>query len=179
MSAVKNDVSPFHYRSADKPTRTFHLHVGDSLSVMAEEFSGIMIESIDRNCIELSNGLTKNVGEEIDVDIYMNSYQEQMLRLALERHFETERSNFSGRKFKIKTLALFFIDDITSYRESSDGKKPYLLQTFERLLKEKLEETIAVLSDSEQEYRDYLEASLSDIKACHAGYFAQDNSSSD
>ena len=179
LSAVKNDVATFQYRSADKPTRTFHLHVGDSLSVMAEEFSGIMIESIDRNCIELSNGLTKNVGEEIDVDIYMNSYQEQMLRLALERHFETERSNFSGRKFKIKTLALFFIDDITSYRESSDGKKPYLLQTFERLLKEKLEETIAVLSDSEQEYRDYLEASLSDIKACHAGYFAQDNSSSD
>ena len=50
----------------------------------------------------------------MDVDVYMSSYQEQMLRLALERHFETERENFCNRTFKIKTLALFFIDDISS-----------------------------------------------------------------
>ncbi len=36
----------------------------------------------------------------------MTSYQEQMLRLALERHFETERENFCGRQYKVKTLAL-------------------------------------------------------------------------
>ena len=119
------------------------------------------------------------VGEEMYVDVFMNSYQEQMLRLALERHFDTERQNFSGRTFKIKTLALFFIDDISSYRRSNDGKNPYLLESFERLLREKLKELIAVLSDQEKEYRDYLEASLNDISACHAGYFAQDNSSSD
>ncbi len=43
----------------------------------------------------------------MDVDIYMSSYQEQMLRLALERHFETEKENFCNRQYKIKTLALF------------------------------------------------------------------------
>lgn len=133
----------------------------------------------DKNAIELSNGLIKNVGEEMNVDIYMQSYQEQMLRLALERHFETERENFCGRTFKIKTLALFFIDDITSYRESEDGKKPYLLEAFERLLKEKLVATIKDLDKSEAEYREYLEASLNHIDECHGGYFAQDNSSSD
>jgi len=53
-------------------------------------------------------GITKSTGEELDVDIYMTSYQEQMMRLALERHFEIEKSNFCGRNFKIKTLALFF-----------------------------------------------------------------------
>ena len=127
----------------------------------------------------MSNGLIKNVGEEMNVDIYMQSYQEQMLRLALERHFETERENFCGRTFKIKTLALFFIDDITSYRESEDGKKPYLLEAFERLLKEKLVATIKDLDESEAEYREYLEASLNHIDECHGGYFAQDNSSSD
>ena len=115
----------------------------------------------------------------MDVDVFMNSYQEQMIRLALERHFETERHNFSGRTFKIKTLALFFIDDITSYRKSEDGKRPYILEAFERLLKEKLRDTIGKLSDQENEYREYLEASLKNIRACHAGYFAQDNSSSD
>ncbi len=115
----------------------------------------------------------------MDVDVFMSSYQEQMIRLALERHFETERHNFSGRTFKIKTLALFFIDDITSYRKNQDGKKPYILEAFERLLKEKLRDTIGKLSDQENEYREYLEASLKNIRACHAGYFAQDNSSSD
>ena len=149
------------------------------MSVISEEFNGITIQAIDKNAIELSNGLIKNVGEEMNVDIYMQSYQEQMLRLALERHFETERENFCGRTFKIKTLALFFIDDITSYRESEDGKKPYLLEAFERLLKEKLVATIKDLDESEAEYREYLEASLNHIDECHGGYFAQDNSSSD
>ena len=102
-----------------------------------------------------------------------------MIRLALERHFETERHNFSGRTFKIKTLALFFIDDITSYRKGEDRKKPYILEAFERLLKEKLKDTIGKLSEQESEYREYLEASLKNIRACHAGYFAQDNNSSD
>ena len=90
-----------------------------------------------------------------------------------------KRENFCGRTFKIKTLALFFIDDITSYRESEDGKKPYLLEAFERLLKEKLVATIKDLDESEAEYREYLEASLNHIDECHGGYFAQDNSSSD
>lgn len=179
LSVVKNEKAIFQHKSADSPTKTYQLQVNDSLSVISEEFNGITIQAIDKNAIELSNGLIKNVGEEMNVDIYMQSYQEQMLRLALERHFETERENFCGRTFKIKTLALFFIDDITSYRESEDGKKPYLLEAFERLLKEKLVAIIKDLDKSEAEYREYLEASLNHIDECHGGYFAQDNSSSD
>lgn len=102
-----------------------------------------------------------------------------MLRLALQRHFETEKENFCNRNYKIKTLALFFIDDITSYRSSDDGKKPYLLTMFEELLKEQIEKNISSLNEHDKEYRDYLEASLSDLSACHAGYFSQDNSDSD
>ena len=179
LSVKKNEVATFQYKSADNPTRTFQLRVNDSLARIAEEFAGLTVSAIDKNFIELSNGQTKTVGEEMTVDIFMNSYQEQMIRLALERHFETERENFSGRTFKIKTLALFFIDDITSYRKGEDGKKPYILEAFERLLKEKLTDTIGKLTDQESEYKEYLQASLDNIRACHAGYFAQDNSSSD
>lgn len=102
-----------------------------------------------------------------------------MLKLAIQRHFETERQNFSGRQFKIKTLALFFIDDITSYREDDEGKSPYLREMFERLLKEAIEELISKLPDEENAYKEFLNASLLDLSACHAGYFAQDNSDSD
>lgn len=179
MSVTKNDSATFQHKQEDAPTRSFQLRVGDSLSQIADELTGLTIQTIDKNSIELSNGQIKTVGEEMDVDVFMSSYQEQMIRLALERHFETERHNFSGRTFKIKTLALFFIDDITSYRKSEDGKKPYILEAFERLLKEKLKDTIGKLSEQENEYREYLEASLKNIRACHAGYFAQDNSSSD
>lgn len=179
LSVAKNEEAVFQHKRTDNPTKTYHLQVNDSLSIISEEFNGITIQVIDKNAIELSNGLIKTVGEEMNVDIYMQSYQEQMLRLALERHFETERENFCGRTFKIKTLALFFIDDITSYRASEDGKKPYLLEAFERLLKEKLTATIKGLSEQETEYREYLEASLENIGECHGGYFAQDNSSSD
>ena len=179
LSVTKNDSATFQYKQEDAPTRSFQLRVGDSLSQISDELTGLTIQTIDKNSIELSNGQIKTVGEEMDVDVFMSSYQEQMIRLALERHFETERHNFSGRTFKIKTLALFFIDDITSYRKNQDGKKPYILEAFERLLKEKLRDTIGKLSEQESEYREYLEASLKNIRACHAGYFAQDNSSSD
>lgn len=179
LSVVKNDSATFQYKRADAPTRNYQLHVGDSLSQIAEDLTGLTIRTIDKNSIELSNGQIKTVGEEMDVDVFMSSYQEQMIRLAMERHFETERHNFTGRTFRIKTLALFFIDDITSYRKDEDGKKPYILEAFERLLKEKLKDTISKLTEQESRYREYLEASLKNIKACHAGYFAQDNSSSD
>lgn len=179
LSVKKGDVATFQYKSADNPTKAYQLRVNDSLAQIAEEFTGLTITAIDKNFVELSNGQTKTVGEEMTVDIFTNSYQEQMIRLALERHFEAERENFSGRTFKIKTLALFFIDDITSYRKGEDGKKPYILEAFERLLKENLIDTINKLPDQENEYKEYLQASLDNIRACHAGYFAQDNSSSD
>ena len=169
----------FQYKKKDKSTKNFVLKKGDSLSIICDDFEGITISAIDKTSVEFSNGITKTSGEEIDVDIYMTSYQEQMLRLALQRHFETEKENFCSRTHKIKTLALFFIDDITSYRCGEDGKNPYLLTIFEELLKEQIEKTIATLDEHDKEYKEYLESSLANISACHAGYFSQDNSDSD
>ena len=169
----------FQYKRKDETTKNFTLKKGDSLSIISDAFEGITISVIDKTTVEFSNGIIKTSGEELDVDIYMTSYQEQMLRLALQRHFETEKENFCNRNYKIKTLALFFIDDITSYRVSEDGKKPYLLTMFEELLKEQIEKTIASLDEHDVEYKEYLKASLSDLSACHAGYFSQDNSDSD
>ena len=177
FSIENKEAVHFQYKQKDTATKSFELKKGDSLSIIAEAFAGVTISGIGKNFVEFS--ITKNTGEELDVDIYMISYQEQMLRLALQRHFETERENFCDRKYKIKTLALFFIDDITSYREDTDGKEPYLRIAFEKLLKEQLEKTIASLNEHDEEYKKYLEASLADLQACHAGYFAQDNNDTD
>ena len=178
LSLRSKESANFQYKARNRATRTYTLQKDDSLAVIDTAFEGITIDGISTNEVVFSNGQTKTQGEELDVDIYMTSYQEQMLRLALERHFEIERENFCGRQYKIKTLALFFIDDITSYRKDADGKAPYLLESFERLLKEKINEELQKLSEHESEYREYLEASLADISACHAGYFSQDNTDS-
>ena len=147
--------------------------------MIATELEGIIIEGISTSTVELSNGQVKSTGEEFSTDIYSTSYQESMIRLALERHFETERINFT-RNNKIKTLALFFIDDIYSYRvNEGQDKQPYLKETFERLLSEKINAVLPTLNEQEQEYKDYLQASKADLNATHAGYFSQDNSSSD
>jgi len=175
--ASKTSVT-MQYKKQNEETKTFTLYPDDSLSIITDAFEGVTVKEIDATSVTFSNGVTKTAGEELDVDIYMTSYQEEMIRLALQRHFETERENFN-RTFKIKTLALFFIDDITSYRANDEGKKPYVLEAFERLLKDSIEKTISVLDEHETAYRAYLEASLADISACHAGYFAQDNNDSD
>lgn len=180
MAIQSKTSAKFNLIQKDGPTKSFELKKGDSLSIISEEFEGIVIDAIGSNFIELSNGQTKSQGEEFSTDIYSSSYQEQMLKLAIDRHFETERINFD-RKFKIKTLALFFIDDIHSYRndENSD-KEPYLKNTFERLLLEKINAVLPTLStENEKDYIEYLEASKKDIASCHAGYFSQDNSNSD
>ena len=179
LSIASKESVTFQRKKKDDSTRTFTLKTGDSLGIVSDAFEGITILAITTNTVEFSNGVIKTTGEEMDVDVYMSSYQEQMIRLALERHFETERENFCNRSFKIKTLALFFIDDISSYRPDADGKAPYLLTAFERLLKERIKAVLASLNDHEAEYRAYLEASLADLSACHAGYFSQDNSDSD
>jgi type III restriction enzyme len=179
MTLRKNDSVTFQYKKCDEATRTFTLNVGDSLSVISDAFEGIGIDAIEASSVTFTNGISKSQGEEMDVEIYMSSYQEEMLRLALQRHFETEKENFCARTFRIKTLALFFIDDISSYRPNEDGKVPYLLQAFERLLKERIETVLNGLDEHDMEYRAYLEASLANPGACHAGYFSQDNSDSD
>lgn len=169
----------FQLKKRNQNTKTYILKNGESLSVIDPAFEGITILAIGNNYVELTNGQTKYQGEEFNIDIYSSSYQEQMLKLAIQRHFETERQNFSGRQFKIKTLALFFIDDITSYRDAGNGKKPYLKEMFEHLLIQHMKSLITKLPDSEMEYKEYLKASIADINACHAGYFSQDNHDTD
>lgn len=176
---AKNDSVKFQHKKRDEPTKTYTLQSGDPLSMISNAFQGITIKAIGQSSVEFSNGIVKFTGQELDVNIYMTSYQEQMIKLALERHFETEKENFCDRTFRIKTLALFFIDDITSYRQDGNGKSPYLLKAFERLLKERIEIVLKNLDSHYSEYRAYLEASLEKVSACHAGYFSRDNSDSD
>ena len=155
-------------------TKRLTLYKGDSLGEISPEMGGIIINGIGSGMVVLSNGQEKHKGEEFDVDIYSTPYQEGMMRLAIQRHFETERTNFM-RTQKIKTLALFFIDDIASFRGEGEGNNAWLRNTFDRLLRERLEQEIANTAENSQDYAQFLQASLDNIGECSAGYFARDN----
>lgn len=175
LSTIKGEsVSILHTTSNSKNTHV--LMPEDSLGRISPEFAGLYITGITKDGIELSNGLFKEVGAEFAVDAYSSSYQEQMIRLALLRHFETERDNFR-RGIKIKTLALFFIDSIQSFRGDNEGKNAWLRDMFDRLLEERLE--IELQKDNTEEYEAYLLATKENIANSRAGYFAQDLNETD
>lgn len=165
-----------HFTNKNHSQR-FVLHKDESLGIMSEHLSGITVTGISSSEVELSNGQTKHVGDEFTADIYSTSYQENMIRLAIQRHFETERQLFH-RESKIKTLALFFIDNIVSFRGDEQGDGAWLRDLFDKWLEYQLREELKNGENSE-EYTDYLNASLQDIAGCRAGYFAKDNNDSD
>ena len=185
LLSTKNKANAQFQLITEKEKRpSISLAKDNSLALLHPAFDGVYINSIGKN-VELSTGQVLERGTEIYTDIYSSSYQDLMLKLALKRHFETERENFR-RKYKIKTLCLFFIDDIDSYRpEKGSGRPSYLKDSFEKLLKEKIEDELCLVDqligegEDLTEYKLYLEASRADIAATHSGYFARDNDDSD
>lgn len=169
--------------------KTIEVKKGDSLSVFGEEFSGIIIdeigktedESITRG-VTLSNGQILANGDMVYGGIYKETYQELMMKQALINHFDAEKKNFM-RARKIKTLTLFFIDSVHSYRGEEDIKG-HLRVKFEEMLSSKIKEEIEILIDAEEgerekEYKLYLKASFENISQTNGGYFSEDNSTSE
>ncbi len=161
---------------------------GDSLSVFGEEYSGITIEEIGKTSddaiksgVTLSNGQILAKGDIIYGGVYTQTYQELMLKQSIKNHLETEKENFL-RGNKIKTLSLYFIDSVKSYR-NEDGGAGHLRVKFESMLKDALVEEIKSLKESKdlrsEEYKSFLEASLEDISKTNGGYFSEDNSTSE
>ncbi|MCR5820488.1 MAG: type III restriction-modification system endonuclease [Bacteroidaceae bacterium] len=149
------------------------LREGESLGGAFDirDMDNLTISNIGNGMVDLSNGRELMTGMEISIDAYSDSYQRLMIQTALKRHFETERVNFNFPR-KIKTIALFFIGDIESFR----GENAWLREMFNVELKKQLEEQIAC---SDGDYRDFLQASLDNLEECSAGYFAQDKQDSD
>ena len=154
--------------------KTETLQAGDPIT-LAPEMQNVSIDSVEKGLVRLTNGKEFHTKEHFSPSVYAQSYQEEMVKLAIQRHFETERQNFE-RPQRMKTLALFFIDSIKSYRGEGD-ENGWLADKFESLLKERVEYELT--QSCSDDYKAYLEATLKDLHACHGGYFAEDNQNSD
>ncbi|WP_296239424.1 type III restriction-modification system endonuclease [uncultured Lawsonella sp.] len=167
--------------------KSITLRVGESLGDIDGDFAGVTVEGVGKtenalikSGVTLSNGQILAPGDILASRVYSETYQSLMMKQALDNHFEAEWENFR-RSTKVKTLTLFFIDSIESYR-GEDGPG-HLRARFHELLTTKLNEQIDKHKNDTsavgQEYVDYLRASLADVAATNGGYFAADNSSSD
>ncbi|MCI7552046.1 MAG: type III restriction-modification system endonuclease [Arcanobacterium sp.] len=163
------------------------LRVGESLGDVDGDFAGITIDGVGKtedalikSGVTLSNGQILATGDILAARVYSETYQSVMMKQALDNHFEAEWENYR-RSTKVKTLTLFFIDSIESYR-GEDGPG-HLRARFHDLLTAKLRELIdkhaGDTSTVGQDYLAYLRASLADVAATNGGYFSADNSSSD
>ena len=172
INAAKGETKTVRFQN-EQTKKTFDLTETDSLSAIDTSFENIHVSAISKAEVELNNGMILHKSDSIYPEVFRDTFQTTMLNLALDRHFEKEYENFCNGLTKIKTLSLFFIDSIESFR--NDG---YLRSEFERLLKEKLNVLIGKYqngSDKEKEYADYLAYSLTHINETIAGYFAEDN----
>ena len=177
VSTVNGSSANMKYTSEGNHDVTHTLYVGDSLGEIDADLDGVVIEGITRNSVLLSNGQEKFVSDQFFPDQYSASYQEGMMDLALMRHFETERQNFEREGLPIKTLALFFIDNIESFRGQNGENDGWLRMKFLELLKARVEKEL--LKHNSDAYKKYLEATLENLDSTCAGYFAQDNNDSD
>lgn len=155
-----------------KNSKKFEILAGESLPSDFE--GGLLFEGGGEKA--LSNGLKfDDKRKELNPETFSVLYQKIIISQALDQHFKKERENWvrenaGENPAKIKTLSLFFIDSISSYRKE-DG---WLKNTFENLLRKKLKDAIS--KETNTEYKDFLEYSLRNISECHGGYFAEDAS---
>ena len=156
---------------------------GDDLSLIDSGFEGNVTYIGGK---KLSNDLELEPGMTLIPGTFTQSYQELIIRNAIDKHFEKERENFFRPNGKIKTVSLFFIDSISSYgvkSEDGEGRKlGWLAQIFDRLLLEKLNQELSLEgtgSIKEQEYFEFLRATKVNIGAARGAYFGEDRSSND
>lgn len=184
MSRSRPKTATFENLDTHKKTT---LHIGDSLGQADGDFAGITVAEVGKTRVpEIKSGVTLSndqilgTGDTIVSRVYTETYQSLMMKRALENHFETEWVNYQ-RATKVKTLTLFFIDSIASYR-GADGPG-HLRTRFHELLHQQLTKEIDKhkngTSQAERDYVDYLRASAADVAATNGGYFSADNSSSD
>lgn len=134
--------------------------------------SGFVVSEINaiEQYVEFTNGLKLDVGEVVG-----NTNDEDLRRIQIR---ETIHSHLDkeARLFKrgIKTLSLFFIDEVVKYKnyEAKDDKGTYALifeEEYENIVRDRLVDTML-----DQDYRNYLKRELNSIDKVHAGYFSVD-----
>ena len=131
------------------------------------------ISSIDplRNSITLGNGTTLYAGEAVG-DVSEDDIRRIQIRETIASHFDKEEELFNKG---IKTLSLFFIDEVAKYRQYDENGEASLGEygkVFEEEYQAELDRRITLFTDTP--YQKYLREMCSDVHKVHNGYFSID-----
>lgn len=160
-------------KSINRETRV--LGVGDDLYYVSQEmeqYKGYTISDIDpfRGTVTFTNGEVIKTGE-VSGDVSESDMRRIQIRETILSHFEKEEKLFN---MGIKSLSLFFIDEVSKYRQyDADGNE--VLGEYGKIFEE---EYLNVLNDYiiifDTPYQKYLKSMCDDVSAVHKGYFSID-----
>ena len=151
------------------------LKVGDSLydlSNRMDQYRGCTLSEVDpiRGVVGFSNGETIAVGEAAG-DISEGDMRRIQIRETILSHFEKEAYLFS---MGIKTLSLFFIDEVAKYRVY-DEKGRAALGEYGRIFQQEYMDVLSrYLTGEDTPYQRYLRERCRDPEKVHRGYFSID-----
>lgn len=137
-----------------------------------EQYKGYTISEIDplQGSVTFTNGEVLKTGDVVG-DVSETDMRRIQIRETILSHFEKEEKNFN---MGIKTLSLFFIDEVAKYRQyDEDGNEQ--LGEYGKMFEE---EYFHILNDyltlERSPYQQYLRDLCSDPTAVHKGYFSID-----
>lgn len=149
------------------------LGVGDSLYTASnglEEYKGISIAEVDpiRSVVTFTNGESLAAGE-ASGNVNEDDIRRIQIRETIASHFDKEEKLFEQG---IKCLSLFFIDEVSKYRQYSDDGEE-ILSEYGRIFEEEynaaLNERLNLFPTAYQNYLRGIETSET-----HRGYFSID-----
>ena len=158
-------------KSINRETRL--VGVDDDLFAVSknmEQYRGYHINEVDpiRGTVSFTNGEVIHAGE-VTGDVSESDLRRVQIRETIRSHFEKEKELFSEG---IKTLSLFFIDEVAKYRKyDEDGNEvnSEYGEMFEQEYRDILNEYLTLFNTPYEQY-------LRSIEVCqtHAGYFSVD-----
>ena len=168
---VRMELEIRYNKSINRETR--QLTVGDNLYFISgemEQYRGFSVSQIDPidGTVTFTNGDIIHKGEVVG-DVSESDMRRVQIRETIISHFQKEAQLFHKG---IKTLSLFFIDEVAHYRQyDADGNEE--LGEFGRIFEE---EYVSVMNGYrtllDPEYVAYLDGI--DVHATHRGYFSID-----
>lgn len=160
-------------KSTNRETRI--LGVGDNLYYVSQEmeqYRGYTITEIDplSGTVTFTNGETIRTGE-VNGDVSESDMRRIQIRETIKSHFDKEETLFNQG---IKTLSLFFIDEVAKYRQyDEDGNE--LLGEYGKMFEQEYNSILnEKLSLIDSPYQRYLRSTCSEVSEVHKGYFSID-----
>lgn len=160
-------------KSINRETRI--LGVGDDLYYVSQEmeqYKGFTISEIDplAGTVTFTNGEVIKAGDVVG-DVSEKDMRRIQIRETILSHFEKEEKLFN---MGIKSLSLFFIDEVGKYRQYDEDGNEVLGEYGQMFEQEYVNVLNEYLTLFDTPYQKYLKSTCSDVTAVHNGYFSID-----